>query len=87
MTMPKLVITHRVEDVAKWKAFDAERETNLSTFAEDIRSYAPTDGGDQVAVSMDVHDPDGLSRFMESETCASIMRRHGVVRPVSVFSN
>jgi hypothetical protein len=82
--MPKLVITHRVEDVAKWKAFDAERETNMSAFACDIQSYASADGGDQVAVSLDVNDPEGLSRFMASQTSDAILRRHGVIRPVSV---
>jgi hypothetical protein len=85
--MPKIVITHRVEDVAKWKAFDGERETNMSAFAADIQSYVLAEGGDQVAVTMDVRDPEGLSRFMASETCDAIMRRHGVVRPVTVYSS
>ena len=85
--MPKLVITHRVEDVAKWRTFDAERATNMSAFAGDIQSYALKEGGDQVAVTMDVHDPEGLARFMASDTCDAIMRRHGVIRPVSVYSN
>ena len=34
--MPRLVITHRVEDVAKWRTFDGERETNMSSFASDM---------------------------------------------------
>lgn len=85
--MPKLIITHRVDDVAKWKAFDAERQANMSAFAVDIESYTPQDGGDRVAVAMTVHDPEGLKRFMASETCDAIMRRHGVVKPVAVYAS
>jgi hypothetical protein len=83
--MPKLVITHRVEDIAKWKSFDGERQTNMSAFASDIRSYASADGEKTVAVTMDVSDMEGLQTFLRSETCDSIMRRHGVIRPVATY--
>ncbi len=85
--MPKLVITHRVEDFAKWKTFDGERETNMSAFASDIHSYASAEGNNEVALTMNVADMDGLQTFLRSETCDAIMRRHGVIKPVTLYSN
>jgi hypothetical protein len=85
--MPRLVITHRVEDVAKWKTFDAERETNMSSFASDIQSYASAEGNSDVAITMNVADMDGLQTFLRSETCDAIMRRHGVIKPITTYSN
>lgn len=84
--MPRLVITHRVEDVAKWKAFDGEREVNMGGFASEIRSYVAGDGGDGVALTMNVSDMEGLKTFLASETCDAIMRRHGVVKPVTMYA-
>jgi hypothetical protein len=85
--MPKLVITHRVDDPQKWLEFANEREANLGAFATDIQSYSIAGGGDQVAVTMDVHDPAGLTEFMASETSEAIKRRHGVVNPVTIYSS
>ncbi len=85
--MLRLVFTHRVEDVAKWKAFDRERETNMSAFASEIRSYASEGGSNEVAVTMKVADMEGLQTFLRSETCDAIMRRHGVIKPVTMYSN
>ncbi len=84
--MSKLVITHKVEDVAKWKSFDTERSTNMAAFASDISSYVDTNGGNSIAVSMTVTDLDGLKNFMQSETCDAIMRKHGVIKPVTVLA-
>lgn len=85
--MPKLVITHRVEDVTKWKEFDGERETNMSAFATQIHAHVASDGSDNVAVTMDVSNMEGLKSFMASETCDAIMRRHGVIKPVTIYAN
>ncbi len=83
--MTKLVITHKVTDVAAWKNHDAERERNIGAFAADIRSYTTPDNGNEVAVTMTVHDMAGLQAFLQSEACDEIMRRHGVIKPVTLF--
>ena len=82
--MSKIVVTHKVEDVAKWKSFDGERCTNMGAFGTDIESFVNLNGSNSVAVSMTVTDPEGLQAFMQSETCDGIMRRHGVIKPVTV---
>jgi hypothetical protein len=83
--MTKLVITHKVNNVAAWKSYDAEREHNMGAFAADIRSYTTPDNGDEVAVTMTVHDMAGLQAFLQSEACDEIMQRHGVIKPVTLF--
>lgn len=85
--MTRLVITHKVEDVGIWKGYDAERERNMSAFASDIRSYTAPGTGNQVAITMTVSDMEGLQAFLQSEACDSIMRRHGVIKPVNVFTD
>jgi len=85
--MARIIVTHKVEDVARWKAFDDERSSNLGAFGTGIESYTDADGGNTVGVGMTVTDRDGLETFMQSETCEAIMRRHGVIKPIMVLSD
>ena len=84
--MARIVLIHRVEDVKKWKSFDAECMENLGAFASEVRSYFDPKGGESVAVAMNVTDPEGLQAFMQSDACAAIMQRHGVVQPVTTLT-
>lgn len=83
--MTKILATHTVEDVALWKSFEDERQSNMSAFGTDIQSYIDPNGGNAVAVAMTVTDPDGLQTFLQSETCDAIMRKHGVIKPVTML--
>lgn len=85
--MTKAIATHKVANVAKWKAFEAERREYLGAFANDISGYVDPNGGDTVAVAMTVHDPKGLEAFLRSDACAAIMERHGVVQPVTILAS
>jgi len=85
--MTQTVFTHKVEDVAKWKAFDDERVRNMGAFGTNILSFVDQNGGNMVAVSMNVTDPDGLRTFMQSETSGSIARKHGVIPPINVMTD
>lgn len=83
--MTKTLFTHRVENVAKWKGFDEERARNMGAFGHSLHSYVDPAGSDQVAVSMEVTDLEGLRAFMASETSDAVLRRHGVIKPVVMF--
>lgn len=83
--MSKIIITHAVEDVAKWKSFDDERNEGLSNVATDIRSHIDVDGGTTVAVSMNVTDRDGLCAIIKNAGNSEAMRRHGVVLPLTIL--
>ncbi len=85
--MSRIVVTHKVEDVVKWKSFDEERRVNMGAFGTDIQSFVDMGGGSSVALSMTVTDPDGLQAFIQSEMCDAIMRRHGVIKPVTVHGD
>ena len=84
--MTKIVAIHKVTNVKRWQSMEAERRENLGAFAGEISSYVDPDGGDTVALAMTVHDPDGFQAFMQSDACAAIMKRHGVIQPVTVLN-
>ena len=77
--MPKVHITHKVKDVAAWKAFDGERDEIIGALASDIVSYTDPEGGDTVGLTMNVPDMDALGAFMESPEAAVGMQKHGVL--------
>jgi hypothetical protein len=85
--MTKVVATHKVVNVEKWKALESERREHMGPFADDIAGYVDPNGGDTVAVSMTVHDPEGLQAFLQSATCAALLEQHGVIQPVTFLTS
>lgn len=85
--MTKIVATHRVTDIKRWKSLEAERRESMGAFVSEITSYVDPNGGDTVALTMTVHDPEGLKAFLQSNACADIMKRHGVIQPVTVLTS
>lgn len=75
--MPKLLAIHEVDDVAHWLA-SPKREEILAGIGTNITPYAPMDGTNLVAVSMDVEDMDALDAVMKSEAGAEAMKYDGV---------
>ena len=84
--MSKIIVTHAVADAARWTSFESERRENLGAFASEITSYRDPKGGNTVAVAMTVHDAEGLQAFLQSDACLAIMKRHGIVQPVTVLT-
>lgn len=84
--MVKILATHEVANLEKWKTFNSERRENLGAFADEISEYVDPNGGNIVAVAMTVHDPDGLEAFLQSAACAAIMERHGVIQPLTILA-
>ena len=84
--MTKIVATHKVTDVVRWKKYESERRENIGAFASEITSYVDPNGGDTVAVTMTVHDPEGFQAFLQSDACAALMERHGVIQPVTFLT-
>jgi hypothetical protein len=84
--MTKVVAIHKVTDIQRWKSLESERRENIGAFASDIAGYVDPQGGDTVAVAMTVHDPEGLQAFLQSDACAALMKRHGVIQPVTFLN-
>lgn len=82
--MPKIVATHAVEDKDRWASFHSERVAVFSPFGTDVVDHINPDGT-QVAVTVNIHDMDGLMGALRTPEMKEIMDRHGVVQPVTFF--
>jgi hypothetical protein len=75
--MPKLIVTHEVDDVAHWSS-SPKREEVFGGVATDIRTFVDPTRANQVGLSMDVADMALFQAVMESEAGAEAMRYDGV---------
>ena len=80
--MPRIVGIHAVKDVKHWASKGDERVEAFAPFATDVVSYVAADGSNQVAVSANIHDMEGMMAFMQSPEGAEAMEADGVIQPV-----
>jgi steroid delta-isomerase-like uncharacterized protein len=80
--MPRIVATHTVNDVKHWASKGDERVEIIGPFATEIVSYVAADGSNQVAVSANIHNVEGLMAWMQSSEAAAAFGSHGVIPPV-----
>lgn len=80
--MPRIVITHEVKDVKHWASKGAERVEFIGPFGTEIVSYISADGSNQVAVSANVHNMEGLIAMSQTPEAAAAREAHGVIPPV-----
>lgn len=86
--MPRIVVTHNVEDVAKWLEFKAERAGAIGTLGgSDVVDHVAMDGSNTVAVGADVSDVAAMEAVLSSPPpeVAAIMASHGVIPPLTIF--
>ena len=85
--MPKMVLTHSVVDVERWLAGKSERAATIGPYAADVTDHVAADGTNQIAITADIHDVQGLETMLASppaETLAA-MERHGVIPPITIY--
>lgn len=85
--MPKVVPTHRIEDVERGLTGKEERGGLLGSAGSNVPGYVAMDGSNNIAVTVDVHDMDAALVMLTSppaETLAA-MQRHGVIPPVTAY--
>ena len=84
--MPRVVITHAVQDVERWLGGKAERAAALAGIT-DVTDLVAADGGNQAAVVFDVDDLDGLKALLASTPpeVAAQAEAHGVIQPMTVY--
>ena len=80
--MPRMVITHEVDDVAHWLA-SPKRQEVFSGVAKDIRTFAHPTEANKVALTMEVADMPAFDGVMQSDAGAEAMKHDGV-RPDTV---
>ena len=85
--MPRVVMTHSVEDVERWLAGKQERAAGASAFGSDVTDYVAMDGSNNVAVTMDVQDMAAAQAMLASPDAemAAAALRHGVIPPITVY--
>jgi heme-degrading monooxygenase HmoA len=84
--MPRILITHDVQDVERWLQGKAER---IATFpgGSNVTDLVAADGSNQTAVVAEVDDLDAFNAFMASPPpeMAAQAESHGVVMPTAIL--
>jgi hypothetical protein len=80
--MPRIVITHAVEDVGRWLKGKDERAAALPG-ATNVTDLVAMDGSNNAAVAFDIDDPDALMAMLSSipPEMAAQAESHGVIVP------
>jgi hypothetical protein len=86
--MPKLVVTHAVEDLDRWRAGNAERASAIeSGTGSNVTDFVAADGSNNVAITADVEDVEALNTMLASPPpeVVAAMEGHGVIQPMTVY--
>jgi len=86
--MPKLVITHAVEDVDRWLAGQSDRAAAIeSGSGSNVTDYVAADGSNNIAITADVADVEQLKGMLASPPPEVLekMQAHGVVQPITSY--
>jgi hypothetical protein len=85
--MPRVVLTHAVEDVERWLEGKAERAAAIGAAGTNVTDYVALDGSNKIAVTTDVHDMDAAQAMITSAPpeVAAAMQKHGVIQPITAY--
>jgi hypothetical protein len=85
--MPKVVLTHSVEDVERWLTGKEERAAALGAAGSNVTDHVAMDGSNNIAVTVDVHEMDAVQAMLASPPpeLLDAMQRHGVIPPITVY--
>ena len=86
--MPKVVITHAVEDIDRWLQGTEGRAAAIeSGTGSNVTDFVAADGSNNVAITADVSDVAAIQSMLASpppEVLAA-MENHGVVQPITAY--
>ena len=80
--MPRLLVTHEVDDVAHWLSSNKRQEV-FAGVAENISTYVNPADPNSVGLTMDVADMGAFEAVLKSDAGAAAMKHDGV-RPETV---
>jgi hypothetical protein len=85
--MPKMVITHAVVEIDRWLKGKAERVEIISKYATNVTDHVAADGSNNVAITADIHDMEGLQELMASPSPedTAAQERHSVIQPITAY--
>ena len=79
--MPRMIVTHAVKDVEQWLACSEKAAKAFAPYATDVFFFSFPEGGNNVAVSLNVHDMDGLMALSNSPEHQAFTEEAGVLHP------
>ena len=86
--MPKVIVTHAVEDIDRWLQGREARAAEIGTAGgRNVTEYLAKDGSNNIAVTVDAENLDALESMLASpspETLA-LMQSHGVIPPLTAY--
>jgi hypothetical protein len=84
--VPRIVITHAVQDVDRWLKGKTERAAALPG-ATEVTDLVAMDGSKHAAVAFDIDDLDALKAVLSSipPEMAAQAESHGVIMPMSLY--
>lgn len=86
--MPRVVITHAVEDIDRWLKGKAGRAAAIeSGTGSNVTDHVAADGSNNVAITAEVSDPETLQAMLASPPpdVLAAMQEHGVVQPITAY--
>lgn len=86
--MPRVVLTHAVEDLDRWLQGKPERAAALeSGTGSNVTDYVAHDGSNNIAITTDVADLSAMEAMLASPPAEILaaMAAHGVVQPITVY--
>jgi hypothetical protein len=86
--MPKVVITHAVEDIERWLQGKEARVAEIeSGTGSNVTDYVAADGSSNTAVTADVADVEAMKSMLASPSPELLakMQDHGVVQPITAY--
>ncbi len=85
--MPKVVMTHKVIEIERWLRGKEERAAAIAPYATDITDHVAADGSNNIALTADIHDMEGIQAMLESPPAdvAAQMESHGVLPPITTY--
>ena len=86
--MPRVVVTHAVEDIDRWLQGKAGRAAAIeSGTGSNVTDYVAADGSNNIAVTADVADLAAMQGMLASPPpdVLAAMQAHGVVQPITAY--
>ena len=84
--MPKIVITHAIQEPQRWLGGKAERVA-AAPGARNVTDLLALDGSNQAALSLEVDDVDAFMAMISAmpPEVAAQAEAHGVIQPFTVY--
>lgn len=83
--MPRVIFSHAVSDRDLWASKHSDRVAAFASWGSNVVDYLDSEGGNQVCVSVDVNDMEGMKTTMASPEIAAAKKAHGVLEPIVMF--